>query len=132
VAVTSSRLAISWTTTAIPTPAFPAIPESYNDFVKVIGEFGGHGFPVAEHLWNKEKGNWGYGKLPKTSEELKARYRKSLEHLAELASKGICAGVYTQTTDVEVEVNGLLTYDREIIKIPAAELAALRKELLPK
>ncbi len=115
-----------------PHPAFPAIPESYNDFVKVIGEFGGHGFPVAEHLWNKEKGNWGYGKLPKTSEELKARYRKSLEHLAELASKGICAGVYTQTTDVEVEVNGLLTYDREIIKIPAAELAALRKELLPK
>lgn len=115
-----------------PHPAFPAIPESYKDYIKVVGEFGGHGFPVPEHLWNTEKGNWGYGKLPKTTEELKARYRASLEHLAALAAKGICAGVYTQTTDVEVEVNGLLTYDREVIKIPAEELAALRKELLPK
>jgi beta-galactosidase/beta-glucuronidase len=115
-----------------PHPTFPQVPESYNDYIKVVGEFGGHGFPAPGHLWNEDNGNWGYGKLPKTSDELKARYRESLEHLGALVEKGIAAGVYTQTTDVEIEVNGLLTYDREAIKIPTDELAALRRELLPR
>jgi hypothetical protein len=49
--------------------------------------------------------------------------------LNELRKKGIAAGVYTQTTDVEGEINGLMTYDRKVIKIPAQELAELHKVL---
>ena len=105
-----------------PHPAFPFDDARYTEFVKVVGEFGGHGFPVKGHLWEETDKIWGYGGLPKTLEELKSRYRISCERLADLKSKGIAAGVYTQTTDVETEVNGLMTYDRRVIKIPADEL----------
>lgn len=113
-----------------PHPDFPFDPARFDAFVKVVGEFGGHGFPIEGHLWNPERKNWGYGKLPKTKEEYIERYRTSLERLKELRDKGVAGGVYTQTTDVEIEINGLLTYDREVIKIPAEELAAIRREFL--
>lgn len=116
---------------AYPSPNFPFEPGRYDEFVKVVGEFGGHGYPVREHLWNAEQKNWGYGELPKTEVEYKQRFRNTLDELNKLREKGISAGVYTQTTDVEIEINGLLTYDREVAKIPAEELAAIRKELLP-
>jgi beta-galactosidase len=95
-----------------------------------VGEFGGHGWPVEGHLWDADRGNWGYGGLPKTVEEYKARYVESLRLLRELKQRGIAAGVYTQTTDVEEEINGLMTYDRKVIKIPVEELRALHAELL--
>jgi beta-galactosidase len=67
--------------------------------------------------------------LPKDAAEYKDRYVTSLNRLNELRAKGIAAGVYTQTTDVEGEINGLMTYDRKVIKIPASELAELHKRL---
>ncbi len=116
---------------AYPEPTFPFNPERFAEFIKVVGEFGGHGFPVEGHLWDPAQRNWGYGKLPESEEEYKARYRNSIKRLNALRHRGIAAGVYTQTTDVEIEINGLLTYDREVAKIPAEELAALHRELLP-
>lgn len=113
-----------------PHPSFPFDELRYKDFVKVVGEFGGHGFPIRDHLWNPERNNWGYGDLPKTIEEYKQRYVRSMEILGELRQKGIAAGVYTQTTDVEGEVNGLLTYDRRVQKIPADELRAIHARTL--
>jgi len=112
-----------------PDPGFPLGQERFNDFVKVVGEFGGHGWPEEGHLWNPEMRNWGYGGLPKDKEEYFARYEKSLNLLVDLKAKGISAGVYTQTTDVEGEINGLLTYDREVIKIPPAKLAEWHRRL---
>jgi hypothetical protein len=97
--------------------------------VKVVGEFGGHGMPIEGHLWNKNSPNWGYGGLPKNLDEWKERYTRSIEVLAGLRKRGICAGVYTQTTDVEVEINGFLTYDR-VSKIDAAWLRPLSEMLL--
>ena len=100
-----------------------------------MGEFGGHGYPVEGHLWASGRGNWGYGGLPKNEAEYKQRYITSLEKLNELRGQGIAAGVYTQTTDVEGEINGLITYDRKVVKIPAPELAELHRRLfesLPK
>ncbi len=114
-----------------PDPGFPPGQDRFNDFVKVVGEFGGHGWPVRGHLWNPEMNNWGYGGLPKTIEEYEARYVKSLDELVKLKAKGISAGVYTQTTDVESELNGLMTYDREVIKIPTAKLAEMHRRLGP-
>ena len=117
---------------AYPHPRFPfELGEGgrFDDFIKVMGEFGGHGYPVPGHLWDADRRNWGYGGLPKNKEEYKDRYVTSLKMLNELRSQGIAAGVYTQTTDVEGEINGLMTYDRKVIKIPAKELAELHKML---
>ncbi len=115
-----------------PDPGFPFeldTAERFKNFIHVMGEFGGHGLPVQGHLWDANRRNWGYGSLPKDEAEYRARYVTSLKKLNELRSQGIAAGVYTQTTDVEGEVNGLMTYDRKVIKIPANELAELHKIL---
>lgn len=115
-----------------PHPAFPldhGAGGRFDPFIKVIGEFGGHGYPVQGHLWDADRRNWGYGGLPKSKEEYKERYVTSLKLLQDLQREGIAAGVYTQTTDVEGEINGLMTYDRKVIKIPAEELAELHKLL---
>jgi len=101
----------------------------FDDYIKVMGEFGGHGFPVEGHLWDANRRNWGYGGLPKNKAEYKERYATSLKMLNELRHQGIAAGIYTQTTDVEGEINGLMTYDRKVIKIPAKELAKLHAVL---
>lgn len=118
---------------AYPNPKFPYPHERFKDFIKVVGEFGGHGFPVDGHLWNPDQKNWGYGKkLPESVDAYKERFRTTLEQLNQLRQEeGIAAGVYTQTTDVEIEINGLLTYDRKVAKIPAEELTEMRRELLP-
>jgi hypothetical protein len=111
-----------------PHPGFPFDLNTkgrFDEFIKVIGEFGGHGLPVQGHLWDANRRNWGYGDLPKNQTEYKERYATSIEMLNQLRDQGIAAGVYTQTTDVEGEINGLMTYDRKVIKIPASELAEL-------
>ena len=103
----------------------------FDGFIKVMGEFGGHGLPSPGHLWDNSRRNWGYGGLPKNASEYKDRYLESLRILAELKRKhGIAGGVYTQTTDVEGEINGLVSYDRKVIKIPATELKKLHARLL--
>lgn len=114
---------------AYPDPAFPLGNKRFDDFIKVVGEFGGHGMPIEGHLWNDTKANWGYGGLPKDLAEWKERYTRSIKVLAYLRTQGICAGVYTQTSDVEVEINGLLTYDR-IAKVDPAWLKPLSEMLL--
>ncbi|MDO5554476.1 MAG: glycoside hydrolase family 2 TIM barrel-domain containing protein [Planctomycetia bacterium] len=80
----------------------------------VLGEYGGIGFPIEGHLWRKD-GNWGYITL-KDTDEVAARYCEMNAKLATLIQEGLSAAVYTQTTDVENEVNGLMTYDRAVIK----------------
>jgi hypothetical protein len=93
----------------------------------VLGEFGGLGLPVAGHTWQEEK-NWGYRSC-KDSQELTAAYGELLNKLRPLIAKGLSAAVYTQTTDVETEVNGLMTYDREMIKMDVDHLKTSHKWL---
>ena len=104
----------------------PAMFPIMRDRVSVLGEFGGLGFDVPGHLWEQE--HWGYVH-DDTAEAYRARYRELMKKLAVLASEGLAAAVYTQTTDVERETNGLLTYDRKVVKYPADELAALHREI---
>lgn len=108
-----------------PHPSFPLQQERLNKMVKVVGEFGGHGWPVEGHLWKKTQANWGYGGLPRSAKEYQARYEESIDKLLKLKGEGIAGAVYTQTTDVESEINGLMTYDRKVIKMPAEELKAI-------
>jgi beta-galactosidase len=114
-----------------PNPTFPFEQERFNDYVKVVGEFGGHGWAEPGHVWNEKKQNWGYGGLPQSKDEYISRYEKSIGILADLKAKGVSGGVYTQTTDVEGELNGLMTYDRAVMKIPVAKLAELSQQLGP-
>jgi hypothetical protein len=96
----------------------------------VLGEFGGLGMPVSGHTWQAEK-NWGYVSY-KTAEELTDAYVNLLTRMRPLIGQGLSAAVYTQTTDVEIEVNGLMTYDREANKIDVDRAAeAARKLYLP-
>lgn len=83
--------------------------------VNVLGEYGGIGLPLENHLWWNKR-NWGYVQF-KNSDEVTAEYVKYADQLKNLVKKGFSAAVYTQTTDVEGEVNGLMTYDRKVIKI---------------
>jgi beta-galactosidase/beta-glucuronidase len=107
-----------------PGPAmFPTMP----DRASVLGEFGGLGLPIKGHLW-KEADNWGY-KTYASEAELRAAYRGLIDRLHGLIGQGLAAAVYTQTTDVEIEVNGLLTYDRAILKLDPEEAAAWHRKL---
>lgn len=93
----------------------------------VLGEYGGLGLVVENHLWVKDK-NWGYVQY-KTSEEATNAYIELAEKLKTLIPRGFSAAVYTQTTDVEVEINGLMTYDRKIIKLDEGKIAKVNKEI---
>ncbi|GLU52382.1 glycoside hydrolase family 2 protein [Dyadobacter frigoris] len=95
--------------------------------VIVLGEFGGLGLPVPEHTW-QQKNNWGYQSF-KNSEELYAKYDSFINSFEPLIKRGLSAAVYTQTTDVEIETNGLMTYDRKVIKMPEAKLMQIHKKL---
>ena len=93
----------------------------------VLGEFGGLGWPVEGHLWWNKK-NWGY-RTYTSQAELQENYLSVVRRLLPLIGQGLSAAVYTQTSDVEGEVNGLMTYDREVLKYDAATLAGLHRQL---
>lgn len=110
-----------------PDPVMPDPQIFGEDNILVLGEFGGLGLPLEGHTW-QQKDNWGYQSFS-TQEELKARYMILLEDLAKLIPQGLAAAIYTQTTDVEVETNGLMTYDRQVIKIAVEELRKVHEKL---
>jgi hypothetical protein len=93
----------------------------------VLGEYGGLGLPVDKHLWLNDR-NWGYVQF-KTAEELTNEYIKLAEKLKKQIQAGFSAAIYTQTTDVEIEVNGLMTYDRKVIKMNEEKISKVNKEV---
>ena len=93
----------------------------------VLGEYGGIGLVLQDHLWEKDR-NWGYVQY-KTAEEATKAYVELAEKLKKLIPFGYSAAVYTQTTDVEVEVNGLITYDRKVIKLNTEQIRKVNLEI---
>ena len=89
--------------------------------IDVLGEYGGIGLAVPDHLWQPDR-NWGYKGLCADGEEVLAKYVAFIEEFLPEVQDGVSAGVYTQTTDVEIEVNGIMTYDRKVIKMDEARL----------
>ena len=96
--------------------------------VNVLGEYGGIGWPVEDHLWWNRR-NWGYIRF-NSSEEVTAEYVRYSGMLKDLVAKGFSAAVYTQTTDVEGEVNGLMTYDRKIMKMDEQQVRAANQAVI--
>ena len=93
----------------------------------VLGEYGGIGWANKEHLWEPDR-NWGYMQF-NSSQEVTDEYIKYAEELKQLIRQGFSAAVYTQTTDVEIEVNGLLTYDRELVKVDEDRVRKVNQEI---
>jgi hypothetical protein len=106
----------------------PASPKPESVRAVVLGEFGGLGLPLKGHTW-QDAANWGYRSFT-TPESLTEAYLGLMTALRPLiGSHGLSAAVYTQTTDVEIEVNGLMTYDRAILKMPLEKLAEAHRKL---
>lgn len=93
----------------------------------VLGEYGGIGLVLKEHLWEPNR-NWGYVQFS-TSKEATDEYLKYANMLKDMIARGFSAAVYTQTTDVEIEVNGLMTYDRKVIKLDEQKLKRANTEI---
>ena len=96
----------------------------------ILSEFGGYNLREAGHCYSDT--DFGYKKLPGRA-ALWAAYARLFEReILPAIARGLSAAVYTQLTDVEDELNGVMTYDRRIIKLPAAELRALNRRVLEK
>lgn len=86
-----------------------------NDFRPfVISEYGGYAYKTPGHLWTERL--YGYG-VYKSKEKLQAAYCDLKKKIHALEKEGLSAAVYTQLSDIEEEVNGIFTYDREVWKI---------------
>jgi hypothetical protein len=105
----------------------PATPPTEANRAAVLGEFGGLGLPLDGHTW-VTKNNWGY-RTYKTKEEVTDAYVELMDQIPALIAQGLSAAVYTQTTDVEIECNGWLTYDREVWKVDPDRAAGATKQV---
>ena len=106
-------------------------PEMYlydKDYINVLGEYGGIGWPVEGHLWQPDR-NWGYVQF-KSADEVLDTYEKYADMLIDLVDDGFAGAIYTQTTDVEIEVNGLMTYDRKVVKLDMERLSAINRKVI--
>lgn len=105
-----------------------AKPEVFgNKQALVLGEFGGLGLPLEGHTW-LDKNNWGYRTF-KDADTLFRTYSGYIDQIVPFINRGLSAAIYTQTTDVEVETNGLMTYDRKVVKVPEARLKAVAQKM---
>jgi beta-galactosidase/beta-glucuronidase len=107
----------------------PSAPKAEAKRAAVLGEFGGLGLPIPGHLWVDTKKNWGYRRFT-SRDALTEAYLKLAAKLRPLVSSHLSAAVYTQTTDCETEVNGLMTYDRELIKMDVEKIHAANTGLV--
>ena len=105
----------------------PEAPPAAGKRASVLGEFGGLGLPLAGHTW-QDQANWGYRSFSDRS-ALTAAYLQLIAQLKPLVQRGLSAAVYTQMSDVEVEVNGLLTYDRAVLKMDEGKVRAAHAAL---
>jgi len=106
----------------------PAMNIFESGFINVLGEYGGIGCPVEGHLWNPEN-SWGYNKLKEGGDQVLELYGKFAEMLKVFIGTGCSAAVYTQTTDVESEINGLMTYDR-LMKVDVVKIREINRSVI--
>lgn len=97
------------------------------DRVVALTEYGGYAYPVADHMFSKRK--FGYRHYA-SGEELAAGYRRLIEEeIMPNVARGLSAAIYTQVSDIETEINGVMTYDREVVKIDPDTIRELNRKL---
>jgi hypothetical protein len=105
------------------------VPPAEEKRAIVLGEFGGIGLPVQGHTWDKK--NWGY-RIMEDTLRLLSIYELYYDQIHRFVKdKGLSATIYTQTTDVETEMNGLMTYDRKINKMQAENVFRANHNIIP-
>lgn len=97
----------------------------------VLSEFGGYSMKVEGHVFNKEK-EFGYKKFENPNELVLALRKLYLNKLLPLIEKGLSGAIYTQVSDVEDEINGFVTYDRKVIKVPIEEMRKINDQIIKK
>ncbi len=97
--------------------------------INILGEYGGVGNEVENHVWNDKC--WAYIKK-RNGEEVTSDYVKYGNMLIDLINDGFSAAIYTQTTDCEVEINGLMTYDRKVLKVDEEKIKEINKKIIDK
>ncbi|WKN42557.1 glycoside hydrolase family 2 protein [Tunicatimonas pelagia] len=108
----------------------PGMPEVEDVRVAVLGEFGGQALVVPDHLWVTDLSKAPtHFKTSTSADSLLMAYSSLYVPLDSLKKQGLAAAVYTQTTDVESEVNGLMTYDRAVIKMDLDTLQLIHEKL---
>lgn len=105
----------------------PRLPEASATRLAAVGEFGGVSLPVQGHGARGDA--WGY-QAAVNGEQLAFAYEGHLRDMWQLVDQGLDLAVYTQLTDVESETNGLVTYDRAVLKVPAERIAAANRRQL--
>ncbi|MFK9090120.1 FIMAH domain-containing protein [Bacillus salipaludis] len=106
----------------------PCSPAPTDNRIAVLGEYGGLGLFVPGNEWNSNVFNY---ELQASKEQLTTRYLGLIEKIKKLKEEsGLSAAVYTQITDVEIEINGLLSYDRKVEKADFDKLRAAHRELI--
>ncbi|SHL96519.1 glycoside hydrolase family 2 protein [Mucilaginibacter sp. OK098] len=106
----------------------PMMPIKQTGKAQVVGEFGGIGVFIPEHQWLTGSA-WGY--IQEQPSGLMAKYKIMNQHLKLLEQQGLSGSIYTQPFDVEGEQNGLMSYDREVVKVPFIELRKIHNQLNP-
>jgi tetratricopeptide (TPR) repeat protein len=106
----------------------PGIAPSLPGKARVLGEWGGVRVVTPKHQWNGAEG-WGY--IQVTPSEFAQKYEFMLKHLKVYEEEGLSGSIYTEPFDVETEENGMMSYDREVIKIPAEKLRQIHRSLVP-
>lgn len=106
----------------------PMMPIKLPGKAQVLGEFGGIGVFIPDHQWNSASA-WGY--ITEKPADLLIKYTIMNQHLQLLERGGLSGSIYTQAFDVEGEQNGLMTYDREVVKIPFENLRRIHAALNP-
>ena len=94
----------------------------------VLSEFGGYSMKVDGHVYAEKE--FGYKKFKTQESLMKALEILYVKKLLPLIEKGLCGAIYTQVSDVEEEINGLVTYDRKVVKVPVSFMAKLNARLM--
>ncbi|MBW8688183.1 glycoside hydrolase family 2 protein [Chitinophaga rhizophila] len=105
----------------------PGIPPALAGKARVLGEWGGVRVPTLKHQWNDMEG-WGYIQVP--ASVFKLKYDSMVKKLSTLEAQGLSGSIYTEPFDVETEENGMMTYDREVIKIAPEDLRQIHSQIL--
>ena len=107
---------------------FKPIRLTAGDKPLVLSEFGGFTYKAEGHVFNQDK-SYGYGAC-ETVDALQDKVEKLyLEQVVPAYEKGLCAAIYTQVSDVEDEINGLMSYDRKVTKLDPARMQAIAEKL---
>ena len=94
----------------------------------VLSEYGGYSWNIKDHVWNHAR-SFGYIMFPNSAALSKAYAKLHKKQIIPLIKKGLCATVYTQVSDVEFEVNGIYSYDREVLKLDRETVIDVNRNL---